>query len=320
MAYLTILQPDARAAARLSSALRGVHDVVVCEDWPALERATTDGAVDGCIVDGEYPDRETALRLLQGLRRRLPRLAIVAYVDLSRRPTDAFRLGVAGIHGIIVPDHALRASRIREAVEQALAAALTSTVRAALEGRLCPLHLDCLSWAIEHATDAPRVGDLAAAMHSTPSSLGGKLRRADGVTPRDVLLDARLLRAAAMLAREGRTVEATAYRLGYSSGSALARAMRTRTGMSPSDVAARGGVAPVLAALFPRRSRRRGDTRLLKASWQAVALLLLVGAPSACSVPGTGEPGIDRRAIDAAIGRAPLVRNVLDEVVRGMVR
>ena len=51
MALLAILQPDVRAAARISTALGAAHDVVACASWRALRASMKKGQVDGCIVD-----------------------------------------------------------------------------------------------------------------------------------------------------------------------------------------------------------------------------------------------------------------------------
>jgi AraC-like DNA-binding protein len=58
-----------------------------------------------------------------------------------------------------------------------------------------------------------------------------------------------------MLSDRRTSVEQVAYALGYSSGAALARALRRETGYPPVDVLSRGGIGCVLDG-FARRELR----------------------------------------------------------------
>jgi AraC-like DNA-binding protein len=112
--------------------------------------------------------------------------------------------------------------------------------------------LDCLKWAIENSHHGPSVDELAEFFTRSPRTLARVLRKDGAPSPGRLLLWGRLLRAAHLLADRRSTVEQVAYLLGYSSGAALARALRRETGYPPGEVMRRGGIGCVLDG-FARR-------------------------------------------------------------------
>ena len=93
-----------------------------------------------------------------------------------------------------------------------------------------------IAWAVEHARECPSVSRFAAALGHTTRSLA-QLLREDGLPPPNrLLLWGRLLLAGAYLGRDGRTVEETAFLLGYSTATALSRAMKREIGKPPTEV------------------------------------------------------------------------------------
>ncbi|GMV03775.1 MAG: hypothetical protein AMXMBFR53_00570 [Gemmatimonadota bacterium] len=299
MAHLCILQPDARAEARLSDALATAHAISVVRSWTELSRVVELEAPDGCVVDADSPTREEALREMRRLRTLHPDLALVAHADLHESDPDLVRMGGLGVHGVVVAGRPPWASGIRRAVERALASSRAGRVARALEGRYPPDAVAAVAWAAEYAAESPTVADFAAALGHTQRTLAALLRAAGLPSPARVLLWGRLLQAGAQLGRDGRTVEDTALRLGYSTASALHRAMKRETGESPGDVARQGGMAWVQARLFPRRARGR-------AAGGALAALVVVTLLGGCATLGTGGPAVDRGAVDRILDAPPL--------------
>jgi AraC-like DNA-binding protein len=256
LAHLAILQPDARAEARLADALSASHAVSVVRGWAELRRFVAQVGTDGCLVDADSPCREEALMEMRRLRREHPDLALVAYADVHESDPELVRLGAAGVDGVVMARRPPWASGIRRSVDGALAVALARSVERTLRPRYPVAAAAAVAWAAEHAVDTPSVARLAAAVGRTPRGLATHLRDAGLPSPARILLWGRLLQAGAFLARDGATVEDAALRLGYSTANALSRAMKRETGHTPGEVARAGGLSFVRAQLFRRRPVR----------------------------------------------------------------
>jgi D-alanyl-D-alanine carboxypeptidase/D-alanyl-D-alanine-endopeptidase (penicillin-binding protein 4) len=282
LAYLAVLEPDPRAEARLCDALGDQHEVALAHSWSGLERILAGEPLDGCIVDADWPGREEAVAEIRRIRQAHPGIAIVAHADVAQGDPELFRFGRIGVDGIVLaipPGGYGNRGGIRHAVERALSFARAERVRSALQGRYGAFGADAVAWAVEHARGAPDVATFAAAMGRSRRTLRAALR-ADGLPAANrVLVWGRLLLAGAYLARDHRTVEETAYALGYSSANALGRAMKRETGHSPSEVASRGGMALVQSAIFPRRGVPRRRSR----GWKTLVALLLAAVHTSCA-------------------------------------
>jgi AraC-like DNA-binding protein len=148
----------------------------------------------------------------------------------------------------------------RRAVAEALCAADALGVTEALRGELHPLGVECLRWAIERAQDSPSVEQLAEASGLTSAGLARELSNCQMPSPARFIFWGRLFRAASLLSDAGRRAEDVAFRLNYSSASALTRALRRETGCSLRELRRRGTTACVLDS-FVRRDvpgRARG--------------------------------------------------------------
>ena len=301
MATLAILHADARTVARLYPALSGEHEVVVCSSWESIGRMLGRNGFDGCLVDANHPDRETAGREIESLRIRHPRVAIIAYVE-AHYPLVHYDLGGLGVAGILAADAAPQA--IRAAVDRALATARADGLARGLEGRYASPGPDAIGWAVEHAGPDTSVEKLAAALGHTPRSLRLALESAGFPAPSRVLLWGRLLLAGARLGRDGRTVEDVAFSLGYATATSLARAMKNQTGLTPHEVSQRGGMERVRDTLFPEGDRARSATAHLG----KIASVALVALLAGCATLGVGGSEVDRGSIDALLDTSPLDR------------
>ncbi len=314
MAYLAIFQPDARAAARIAAALGERHRTAALETWSELERLLANTPTDGCVLDVDHPTREEALSRIRRIREAHPQLAIVAFADLAGEEHELFRLGGLGVDGVLLASPEYKPAKIRDAVGRALALARAESVRRSLEGRYSAAGIRAVTWAVEHASEAPSAANFAAAIGHSPASLSRTLRSTDLPSPSRVLLWGRLLQAGAYLARDGLTVEEAAFRLGYSTASALSRAMKRETGYRPSDVVRRGGLSFVQEILFPRGLKKRRKlggpgTRLHGFTLASLAVLQSLCPPSATPSPASGSPGTHgaaAQAIDRILDGTPM--------------
>ena len=304
MASIAIFQPDVRAAARMTTALGGTHEVVVRSSWRALNEALNEAlsgnSIDGCVVDADHPGRDEARSEIEAIRDEYPSLAIIAYADVTGE-LEYFDLGELGVDGVLLAGQH-EAAQIRALVDQAMGANSAVQVAHELEGRFSALGSRAVAWSIEHATTDASVERFAAAMGRAPRGLVAALRRDGLPSPKTLLLWGRLLRAGAYLGRDRRTVEETAFLLGYSTASSLARAMKKNTGLTAGEVAARGGLACVQAALFARPRQAAKRDGVLK----GVSLVLGVSFQVACaSAGGVGPGNTDSDAIVETLDSAP---------------
>lgn len=305
LAHLVVLQPDARVQARLIDALRARHSVSAVGTWSALVSFVAKETVDACVIDADFPTRDEAVAHIRRLRRRHPGLALVTYADVDSSDLELYRFGGMGVDGVVLARKPPWAATIREAVERALASARASRVRTNLDGRYPDEAVRAVAWTVEHAGPGITVENFAAALGHSPRSLA-RLLRESGLPPANrLLLWGRLLLAGAYLSRDDRTVEETAFNLGYSTATALTRAMKRETGKTPSEVARQGGMAFVQAHLFPRgRTMRRRPRTTFGAVLLAVAALHATGC--ATLGPGGGNAEVDRGAIDGILDAPPM--------------
>lgn len=258
MPVLAAFLPDPVSRARLHDALGTPYEIVSVRDWTHLWDVVHRRTVDACVVD-VYRDVEgEGWRELRRLRRRHPPFALVVYSDFAGRELDLFELGCQGVDGVILAGAGDTRSTVRDAVGQALGCVLGQRIADAVDGRLPRLGRDTLRWSIEHAHRTPDPDALAAGLSMSRPRLARRLRGLELPAPGHMLRWGRIFRGAAMLDSDGRTVESVAWVLGYSSGASLARAFRRETGLPPTDVVRRGGIACVLDRFLERRRSPRG--------------------------------------------------------------
>lgn len=261
MAVLACLHGDPRASARVVAALGDEHLLLACPGWERLWEVLATHRVDGCILDLQDPDPEAALLRLQRLRLSHHALAIVVHSDFAGRELDLFHLGRLGIDGVLLAGADDDAGTIRRVTEQALAGALAGWAATRLEGRIDPVGITALRWAVEHAREVPAVRDLAAGLGLSVELLNVRLRSGNLPSASRILIWGRLLRAAGLMSGSGTTLESVAWKLGYANAAALRRTLRRHAELRPSDLTLSNAVESVLAAFLsacgPRPRRRR---------------------------------------------------------------
>ena len=295
LAYLAILQPDPRAAARLSEALAPFHDVVDHESWGELYATLDSEAIDGCVIDTVGTTNGDPRDRVRELRRRHPSVTVVVVAD-GPSASELYGLGALGVHGLVMLDDGARA--VKAAVEKAIAEGRGRRVRTLSRRRLPHPGPEALAWAVAHAAETPAPTQMAAALGYTHRELRDALDAAGLPTPSGVLRWGRLLHAAAMITRDGRTVEATSFRLGYSTAGSLTRSMKTATGLTPTEASARGGLEAVLDALL-RGARPDGPSEGPSPVRRMAAVAGLALLAGCASISG----GVDRGAIETVLTR-----------------
>jgi serine-type D-Ala-D-Ala carboxypeptidase/endopeptidase (penicillin-binding protein 4) len=228
-------------------ALAGSHQVLVPRDWPSLRSAVAGDAVAVCLVDGDHPDRSRASRHIADLRDRFPDVGVVAFVE-SVEPDGYYQLGELGVDSIVVAG--ARAIQTRANVDFALTMARARQVQRILEKRVAAPGPRAVAWAIEHAGPDTSVERLASALGMTARALRDATHDAGLPSPTRLLVWGRLLLAGARLGDDGRRVEDVAFSLGYSTSTALGRAMKVHTGLTAAAVSRRGGLDTVLSGLL----------------------------------------------------------------------
>lgn len=268
---LILSDDDPRRRAHLTGSLRHRHRLVDALSWGAVPTLMEREDVHGVLVDASVATR-IPFGELAWLRRQHDGVATVVLVDPRGRELELFRLGRLGVDGIVLDTPANGTPRhLRDALERALARAVGRRVAARLSGHAPELLVESLAWAVAHAHSDPGPADLARSAARSLRDFRSELRRAQLPPPSRILLWGRLLRAAHLLDRDDRAVEPVAHKLGYSTASSLARALRRETGLPPSEIRNRGGVTCVLDALlqgpdlpprWPRATAARGARRL----------------------------------------------------------
>jgi AraC-like DNA-binding protein len=79
------------------------------------------------------------------------------------------------------------------------------------------------------------VGDMAAAAATSRSGLQRKLKQTMGITPQDLLREARIKHACQLLRQTTKTVAEVAYSCGFSDPKYFSRCFKQSIGMSPTD-------------------------------------------------------------------------------------
>jgi len=255
VAHFVVLQPDPLFLARLRGALEEQHDLMPVADWQSLREALQRLPAEACVLDPYGPGQVVGMREVQRLRKHHPTVAIVVYADFRGREMDLFTLGRLQVDGVVPAQPHDGPWQIRTAISDALARAVAARVVAALGARLPRVGLDCLRWAIENANRGATVADLARHFSRSPDVLARRLRRKGSPPPERILLWGRIFRATHLLTQRGSTVEGVAYEVGYSSAAALARALRSATGHSPTGIRRRGGVPCALDGFFRKEAR-----------------------------------------------------------------
>jgi AraC-like DNA-binding protein len=246
---IVLLPSDQRTAAALVGALDPPHRITAVHDFDEMEARLETGQPLACLLDIFDPAPRIPLNALRRVRRRYPSVALVIASDFTGREMELYHLGRLNVDGVIRMEEAPHPRDILAVVDRAIAACLATRVVLMFTEALPLLGQEAIRWAIEHAESRPQVSELAAAMALAPKALSREMKAMRLGSPRKLLLWGRLVLASHLLGRSTETVESVAFRLGYSSGGALGKALKRHVGHSPTELLNRGGVQLTIQVL-----------------------------------------------------------------------
>jgi AraC-like DNA-binding protein len=255
-----LLQSDQRATATLVGSLSPPYRVRVATELRELEGLLEKAEPQACVLDIAGSPISPSLPSLRRLRRGYPTLCLIIASDFSGREMDLYHLGRLNVDGVIRLEDRPSARDILSLVENSIAAALATHVAHTATGDHPPLVQEAVRWAIEHADNRPQVSELAAALAMSPRAFLREMKALDFGPPRALLLWGRLIRASHLLERSSQSVESIAFRLGYSTGGALGKALKRHVGHSPTELLECGGLACTLEVFLKKGLAPAGET------------------------------------------------------------
>ena len=246
MPFVTVLSSDSKVRDDLSACL-GVHSVAVARSWERLLRLVRERPVTGVVLDSDALPRQGAADATIGeLTRRFPSLATVLIAQPRTDPLSLFRLGRAGIGGLVLLP-ADRLADVTEALRRALSTGTEALVTRAVSSYLPRRETTALRLALAGVQHGWGAEDLAAHVGLTRPHVSVRLRACGLPSAGHLLVWAKLLHAGRWLADPGRTAQSVSRQLEYSSGAAFRRALGNYVGMTPTEVRSFGGLPPVLS-------------------------------------------------------------------------
>lgn len=266
MGVIATLLPSTTHLRRLRTAIRDRHEIVVCEDWVALQRVCTRQPVRVVVADifagpGASPERIRQLKL------RLPRLTLLAYVAFTpERARDLFEAGRGGVDGLILADRDDAPRPMLAAIEAAASRSLGVAMRRSLDG-MEPTAREALMLAVTRAHERLSPEGLARLLALPRRTVSQHLSSAGFPPPQRLLTWGRLMVAAHLLEEEHRSADRVAASLGFPSGSAFRNTCQRYVHATPGEIRARGGAAYIMRTLLrhigaapsgARRSRSAG--------------------------------------------------------------
>jgi AraC-like DNA-binding protein len=181
------------------------------------------------------------------LQRRYPSLAIVFVARPHVDPVSLFRLGRAGIRGLVLlPSDSIGQDEMMRAVWRALGTSTDALVTRAVSPYVPTREVLAVRLALEGVQRGWSAEDLASTVGLTRAHASARLRSCGLPSAGHMLTWAKLLHAGRWLTDPGRSAQSISRQLEYSSGAAFRRALRSYGGLTPTQVRERGGLAPLL--------------------------------------------------------------------------
>jgi AraC-like DNA-binding protein len=251
----TLLAHDVRHA-RLRSAARDRYRFVTCEDWSSLTRACERGPVNVVVFD-LYADGRADFERVRQLRIRVPRAALIAYVDLSKeRAKDMFDAGRCGIDVLVVAEETDTPAQLAALLDQAEARSVSSILKPYL-AELRPVVRDAVMLSVTRAHERLTPDGLARLIAVSRRLLSKRLENAMLPPPHQMLTWGRLIVAASMLEDGTRSADGVASALDFPSGSAFRNTCQRYLGCTPHQIRLRGGAGWVMKELLAHRAKGR---------------------------------------------------------------
>lgn len=251
MALVTVLTGDLRVRNAVRGPLPDTHSMASTRSWGRLTWLIRERPATEVVVDSEaLPRKLRADHAVGVLRRRFPSLSMLFIARPGADPISLFRLGRAGLGRLVL----LPVDSLCDSVERELRAALqggtSSIVARAASPFVPPREMMALRVALAGALRGWTAEDLASRMSLTRPHLSVLLKDVGLPSTGHLLGWAKLLHAGRWLTDPGRSAESVSRQLGYSSGAAFRRALRTYVGATPTEVKDAGGLRCVLGAFL----------------------------------------------------------------------
>jgi AraC-like DNA-binding protein len=249
MPFVTVLSRDSEVRNVLRASL-GPHAVATARAWERLLWLVRERPVTGVVLDSDtLPQHVPADATIGELRRRFPSLATVLVARPRTDPLSLFRLGRAGIGGLVLLPND-RLPGVPEALRRSLVSGTEAVVTRAVSPYLPRRETGALRLALEGVQHGWSSDDLATGLGLTRPHVSVRLKACGLPSAGHLLVWAKLLHAGRWLSDPGRTAESISRQLEYSSGAAFRRALRNYTGRTPTEVRAHGGLAAILSAFL----------------------------------------------------------------------
>ena len=233
MAYIAALLPNKNDRDSLRAASDS-HEVLWVETWRELQRAVRKQPVAVVVTDLHAETRKDgALRVFR-FTQKFPHTPLIAWGDADGR--ELFRLGKAGAADVIVARAAGDPQIVREILSGAMSRGIGPMLERRLRARVSDEAVQIVRFAADRIPERIQVPELAVAHEVSISTLERRCEKWMLPTPGRLLLWLRVLYGLQWLQEPGRSVESVAYQLGYSSGAAFRRAIRSTLGARPTPL------------------------------------------------------------------------------------
>ncbi|HEY2067548.1 MAG TPA: helix-turn-helix domain-containing protein [Gemmatimonadaceae bacterium] len=258
MSVIATLLPDPLYDQRLHAAARDRHELLPCADWATLTQVCYREPVEVAVID-LYADECPGAQAIAELRRRLPRLTLIAYVAATpHRTHHLFDAARAGLDGLVLVGEDDAPRPLLTAIERAELNGLGGLIRRSLEG-FEPIVVDALLMATVRARDHLSPDALARLLAHSRRGMTRRLLSEGFPPPQRLLTWGRLIVAAHLLEQRHRTADSVAVMLHFPSGPAFRNSCQRYLRATPSQIRSRGGAAYAIRAML-RQVRGRVAT------------------------------------------------------------
>lgn len=201
----------------------------------------------GVVLDSAaLPVRHDPEAAVIDLFRRFPSVATVLLARPGISREALFRLGRAGLRGLVLLPLDDLANDLDRSTARALAAGTQAVVTRWVSGRLPRREATAVRMALDGVQSGWDADEFADRVGLSRAHLSVRLTSVGLPSAGHLLIWAKLLHAGRWLADPGRTAESVSRQLEYSSGAAFRRVLRNYVGMTPTEVIRGGGLRPVL--------------------------------------------------------------------------
>lgn len=244
---LAALVLDREGRARIQEAVRPVGSTRFVERADDLVAVIGDPDIRTVLVEPYDRDGRSLEATVRALHAGYPSLAILAYGAMRAGAlSDALVLVRAGAHEVVIRGHDDEGVVLRTALERAADRCTAELVARELAPHIPESVRPAVQACLENPSQLSNVTELARTLGVHRKTLVNRLRTAGLPPPSELIGWCRVLHAARLLEDPGRPIEEIALHLDFPSGTALRNMLRRYTGLRPTVIRERGGLAHVL--------------------------------------------------------------------------